>query len=388
MAAPPDQPRVVVVGAGTRFLSGLSHYTHQLAIALAGSARVSVVLMRQLIPTRLYPGRGRVGAGLADIRYPPAIPVYDGVDWYWFPSLLAALVRIARARPHVVVLQWWTAAVLHTYLVLALAARAVGARVVVEFHEVQDPSEERLAAARLWARLLARSVTGLADAFVVHSEYDREPLRERYGLGERPLAVIPHGPYAQYETDAGTHVHRPAPPGACNLLFFGIIRPYKGLEEAIRAFDALPDEVAERFWLTVVGETWERWTLPAELIASSRHRDRITFVNRYVSDPEASGYFSGADAVVLPYQRSSASGTLHVAMALGLPVITTRVGGLVEAAEGYGGAVLVEPGDLDGLTRAFHTVAAMRGQRFPDPHSWGRTNERYRALFRRLGAPA
>jgi glycosyltransferase involved in cell wall biosynthesis len=69
----------------------------------------------------------------------------------------------------------------------------------------------------------------------------------------------------------------------------------------------------------VVGETWEGWTLPGEQIARSPRRDRITFVNRYVSDEELDGYLRGADAVVLPYLRSSLSGPLHVAMGYGLP---------------------------------------------------------------------
>ena len=69
------------------------------------------------------------------------------------------------------------------------------------------------------------------------------------------------------------------------------------------------------YWLTVVGETWEGYTLPAERIAASRHGARITFVNRYVHDADPDAYLRGADAVMLPYRRSSLSGPLHVAMA-------------------------------------------------------------------------
>ena len=72
----------------------------------------------------------------------------------------------------------------------------------------------------------------------------------------------------------------------------------------VEAFSALGPE----YRLTIVGETWEGWTMPAELIAASPVADRIAFVNRYVADAEVDRYFAEADMVVLPYRRSSASG--------------------------------------------------------------------------------
>jgi glycosyltransferase involved in cell wall biosynthesis len=155
-----------------------------------------------------------------------------------------------------------------------------------------------------------------------------------------------------------------------NLLFFGLIRPYKGLADLVRVFNALPREEAERFWLTVVGETWEGCTEPAELIATSPHADRITFVNEYVPDEVVSAAFAHADVAVLPYRRSSSSGILHVAMSLGLPIVVTDVGGLPEAANGYDGAVFIPPRDPAMLREGIMKAAALVGQKFSDPRSW------------------
>jgi len=135
----------------------------------------------------------------------------------------------------------------------------------------------------------------------------------------------------------------------------------------------------------VVGETWEGWTLPEELIARSPHRARITFINRYVHDDEVGDFFAAADVVVLPYHRSSASGPLQIAMSTGLPVIVTAVGGLREAVSGYAGAITIPPKDPEALRAALPRAAALRGQRFADPHSWTRTVQRYDALFAQLG---
>ena len=64
----------MVVGSGTRFLSGISVYTLRLANALAASgARVSLLTMRQLLPTRFYPGRDRVGTSLTELQADPRV---------------------------------------------------------------------------------------------------------------------------------------------------------------------------------------------------------------------------------------------------------------------------------------------------------------------------
>lgn len=379
--------RVCLIGAGTHFTSGISSYTIRLANALALAHEVSVIPMRRLLPARLYPGRQRVGKHTVELTYAAGVRVFPGVDWFWLPSMLLALAFLARSRPEVVVFQWWTGTVLHSYLVLALFARLLGAKLVVEFHEVQDPGELGIALADAYVRRAAPWMMALAHGFVIHSEHDRAALAQRYRIGERAVRLIYHGPYDQYRLAEGRPPLREAPADCCNLLFFGLIRPYKGLEDLVRAFDALPEEQARRLWLTVAGETWEGWTLPAELIARSRYRDRITFINRYVSDAEVAALFAGADAAALPYRRSSGSGALHVALSHGLPVIVSAVGGLVEAVQGYEGAILVHPGDAEALQDALAQIADLRGRRWPDPHSWAQTAARYDALFADLGAP-
>jgi glycosyltransferase involved in cell wall biosynthesis len=357
--------RVCVVGSGWFFTSGISYYTCHLSGALAGRAAVSTILMRRLLPKALYPGRARVGRPLARLAYDERVDVIDGVDWYWGPGIVRVVRRLRRSRPDVLVLQWWTGTVAHTYLVLAVAARAMGTRVVVEFHEVQDTGEIRVPLASGYARRALALVLRRAHGFLVHSEHDRAELARVYDLAGRPVLVVPHGPFDHHRAQ-----RRPSPDGVCRLLFFGTIRPYKGLEYLIEAFDALSAEEAAGYRLTVVGETWEGWTRPLESIERSPHRERITVVNRYVSDDEATDHFAAADVVVLPYLRSSASGPLHIAMSNGLPVVVTAVGGLTEAVADYAGAVTVEPGDAAALTEALRKVRDSVGQTHVAPHSW------------------
>lgn len=374
---------VLVVGSGTHFISGVSHYTRYVAVALAERTPVSVILMRRLIPRALYPGRARVGDKLTDEDYPSHMPVFDGVDWYWIPSMLGALRFLRRNRPEVLLFQWWTSAVLHSYLVLALAARLQGARIIVELHEIDDTGEAQMGPVRFYVRRFGRWLMGMADAYLVHSEFDRVALGKRFGIGQRPVRVVQLGPFSHYAV-AESEPLREAPDHACNILFFGTIRPYKGLEDLVPAFESLASE-DDRCWLTVVGETWEDWTQPIELIEASKHRDRITLVNRYVSDAEASRWFAGADVVALPYRRSSASGPLHLTMDAGLPVVVTDVGGLGEATRGYGGAVLVPAADPDSLCEGLRKAIALRGRRFEDTSSWADNADAVLRLLDEIG---
>lgn len=369
--------RIALVGPGFHFLGGLSVYTCRLANALTEDHQVSVLLLHKLLPTRLYPGGHRAGRDLTSLRYRPEVQQIGKLNWYWGAELLRAIGFLRRERPEMLVLQWWTAAALHSYVALALAARRLGVPVVIEFHETQDPGEAEVPFMAAYCRRFIPRLLALASGALVHNAHDLALLRETYGaapIDRLAVEVVPHGPY-DHLTPEGTSAPG-ADPGdgeVTRLLFFGLIRPYKGLEDLIRAFDALTPSQAESFTLTVVGETWEGWDLPAELIAASPHRDRINFVNRYVSDTEASTFFARADAIVLPYRRGSASGPLQIAMSHGLHVVLYAVGGLVEAVKDYRGTVLVPPDDVDALQAAFVEVGGRRAERFEDPHSWSET---------------
>jgi glycosyltransferase involved in cell wall biosynthesis len=296
--------------------------------------------------------------------------------------MVGALCFLRRNRPKAVLFQWWTGAVLHSYVLLALAARLQGARIIIEIHEIQDTGEAGMAPARSYVRRFGRRLMGMADAYLVHSEFDRTALKQSFGVGGRPVRVVRHGPFSHYAVAESTPL-REAPEEICNILFFGTIRPYKGLEDLVQAFEWLVGE-NERCWLTVVGETWEDWTQPIELIEASKHRDKITLINHYVSDAEASRWFAGADVVSLPYRRSSASGPLHLTMDAGLPVVVTDVGGLSEATHGYDGAVLVPAADPDSLREGLRRAIAMRGQRFEDASSWANNADAVLELLEEL----
>jgi glycosyltransferase involved in cell wall biosynthesis len=345
-----------------------------------------VLLLRRLCPRFLYPGRARVGATEGVLSFPADVPVCNGLDWFWGLSALRAWRFYRRTRPAAVVLQWWTGTVLHSYLALAWLAKSCGARLVVEFHEVQDIGEAAVPLAAQYARTGMRLLLRSVDAVVVHSEADRQAVRRAYpraaGL---PVAVIPHGPYAQYaigEDPRGQAASssRGVADAPVRLLTFGVVRPYKGHTELAEAARLLVESGTD-VHVTVVGEVWQGYQEPLDRLAAVLPPDRLRVVDRYVADEEVSGFFAAADVVVLPYHRSSASGPLHIAMSCGLPVVTTAVGGLIEATAGYTGAVLVPPRDAVALARGIREALPLVGTRHLDPHSWSSTVDRFAGLL-------
>ncbi|MGH2865253.1 MAG: glycosyltransferase family 4 protein [Solirubrobacteraceae bacterium] len=393
---PTDRLKVCVVGSGTRFVSGISYYTYFLARALQVRYDVAVILMRHLIPTRWYPGRQRVGHDVMAYDIADEVPTFDGVDWWGLPSVPRALFFLRSQQPDVLILHWWSVSVLPWYLLLAWQARRRGSIVVVELHEDLDSGEARLPLIGRLARRGLKALCRQATALVVHSAWDRDRMSVSLGISAHQLRVIPHGPYPIFATAECDAADRQRPhslqdrseqPSSSRgrsqltVLYFGTIRPYKGLEHLVEAFEQIRRNSDFLWKLLVVGETWEGWTLPLELIESSSYRDDIELVNRYVTDHEAAGFFRRADIVALPYLRSSASGPLAITQAFGLPVVVSAVGGLVEATAAYTGGVLVPAGDPDELVRGLLAASELRGRKHASPVTWDAVAESYAELF-------
>ena len=371
----------LIVGPGDRFLSGISYYTALLTVALAERGDVAILLLRELCPRPLYPGRARVGR--TDGMLPlPKVSVFNGLDWFWGLSALRAWRFWRRTRPSVVILQWWTGTVLHSYLALAWLAKHTGAQLVIEFHEVQDVGEAGLPLVSRFTQAGMHLLLKRADAVVVHSEFDQRELHAMYPeLAGMPVEVILHGPYTHHvqHLDVGEKAEqlsvRPV-----RLLIFGVVRPYKGHADLAEALRLLKDSELD-LHVSVVGEVWQGYRKPLQEMATILPRDRLEIVDRYIADDEVPSFFAAADVVVLPYRRCSASGPLHIAMSWGLPVVTTAVGGLVEATAGYTGTVLVPPNDPTALAEGIRSALPLIGDRHTDPHSWRRSAERYAALL-------
>jgi glycosyltransferase involved in cell wall biosynthesis len=233
-----------------------------------------------------------------------------------------------------------------------------------------------------------RRLYDLADALVVHSEYGRRRLVEMRGLDPRKLHVVHHGAFEHLtrlpgEQPLGAELQQVSGPVA---LFFGLMRPYKGLDVLLEA------------WRGVSGA--ELWIVGRPLIDVKALRTLappgVRFVTRFVSDAELPAYFRRADVVVLPYSRTERfdqSGVLAISLAFAKPTIVTDVGGFSELA-GTGAAALVPAGDplalRETLTRVLddgaerERLARGAAAAAAGPYSWGEAARRTLVLYRDL----
>ena len=125
------------------------------------------------------------------------------------------------------------------------------------------------------------------------------------------------------------------------LLFFGLIREYKGLDILLEAFRALPED----YRLVIAGECYGPFERYQEIIDSLPGKDRVEVFQGYVRDSEVKNYFSEADLVVLPYRSATQSGISAIACHFGVPMLVTDVGGLREEVGVSGTGIVAERPD-------------------------------------------
>jgi len=123
-----------------------------------------------------------------------------------------------------------------------------------------------------------------------------------------------------------------------NILFFGLIREYKGLDILIDSFSMLNSN----YQLIIAGEPYGSFAGYLHQIDKSPNKSRIKLFTRYISDNEVPDFFSAADVCVLPYRSATQSGISAISYHFELPMITTDVGGLKESIEAQGTGIVVE----------------------------------------------
>lgn len=378
---------ICIVGPSKRFLSGISYYTIRLANAMSEKKDVSVICFRQLLPTFLFPGKSHVGKNISDLNFSPEIPVFDGMDYNNPLTWIRAYSFIKVQKPDVIILQWWTSSVAHMQLLLKIFAGLLHKpKIIIEFHEVVDPFEESILPIRLYSKITGKLLRKNLDAYITHSESDKQLVAERYSIAPEKIHVIPHGLYDQYgelldikEARRDLSIN-----DEFVLLSFGLIRKYKGTPYLIRAFEQLPSEVLEKSRLLIVGEIWEDRKELLDQIKASPSHDKITLVDEYVPDEKVNLYFSAADIVVLPYLRASQSGIAHIAMSFGKPVVVSEVGGLKESMAGYEGTFFVPPGDIESIRKAILNLLETRRYYEAPDQKWDKVINRYIELIQSI----
>jgi glycosyltransferase involved in cell wall biosynthesis len=239
----------------------------------------------------------------------------------------------------------------------------------------------------------AHRVFDAMDAVVTHSEHGAARLRDEVGLDPAKVRVTPHGAF-DYLTKLPEEKPLPAELEGAEgpvILSFGLLRPYKGIENLLEAYRRMAVAVPAPPELWIVGNP-RMDVAPLRQLAEEAP-GRVRFVTRFVEDAEIPSIFRRADLVVLPYLDAEHSGVLYTALAFGKPMVLSAVGGFPEVAE-TGASRLVPPGDVASLAAAIEELAGDEAARTElaaaatraaaGPFSWDEAARRTLDLYHEL----
>jgi glycosyltransferase involved in cell wall biosynthesis len=301
-------------------------------------------------------------------------------------GLLRTWRALRRGAPGVFHLQWAPFPMLDRMLVRALARR--GWRLVYTEHDPL-PVASRRARRRHHVELLR-----LVDAVIVHTVQQREEVEAAVPEVDGRLHVVAHGGRSSAipSTDHRAHcrerlgVERDRP----LILFIGLIKPYKGLDDLVAAMPAVVTRHPGAL-LLVAGEPLVPLAALERRIAALGLERHVTMRLGFVPSAEMPTYFAAADLLVAPYVSVGASGVLVMAQERGLPAVVTRVGGLPEFVEPDECGFVVparSPAALaDAICRAFDDRAALARmgerarRRIARDHAWPAVAERTLAIY-------
>lgn len=344
--------RVAIVGPVEPFRSGVSRHTTALARALArrSDTVVRVFSFSRQYPRRLFPGESDRAPdaqppGELDVRY--VIDSINPLSW------LAAARQLTAFDPQLVIAPAWT-----FFLAPCLSAILAhvhfwqGAPVVSVVHNAAD--HEQAAVKALFSNLQLRQ----ASVYVTHNQTLADGIREVVPNAKIELCVHPIFDYPP----AQGILHRRA---ELELLMFGLLRPYKGLDVLLEALARLPQRSV---MLSVVGESWQSLDEVRAQIARLKLEERVELVARHVTDAEAAEWFARADAVVLPYRSVTGSGVLPLAFHYGKPVVVSQLPAFLELIEQGKTGWSFPVGDAQALARLLEQTVTREAAGAMSPH--------------------
>jgi len=341
--------KVALLSCFYPFRGGLAQFNASLLAELGKSHDVKAFNFTRQYPDILFPGKTQLVSPDDAVEHVESEAVLDSVNPF---SWIKAARRIREWGPDVLILRYWMSFFAPS---LGYVARhmAPGCKVIAIMDNV-IPHEKHFFDAPL-TRYFLKGVDGCVT-LSKEVGHDLETLDPK-----KPRTVLPHPIYSHF----GKGMERAeamkllgVDGSRKTLLFFGLIRDYKGLDILLEAFDKLDDS----YQLVVAGEPYGSFDKYQAIIDGSAGKDRIHLFTRYIKDSEVSMFFSAADLVVLPYRSATQSGISGICCHFEVPMGVTDVGGLKETIGKTGIGLVAKENSPEG-------IASMISEFFSDPQA-------------------
>ncbi len=327
--------RVALIGPVYPYKGGISHYTGLLSRALSKRFTVRTISYSMQYPKLLLKReqkdyRNDSFAVEAEFLLNTANPF----------NIVKVARRINSWDPELVIIQWWHPYFAPCYRILLSVLKApalfICHNVFPHEHFVLD-------------RFLTKLVLKKGKYYILHSKMQIPELE-----GIVPGAAYTVNMHPTYEAFRFGEMPEKTPEEKV-LLFFGYVRPYKGLRYLLEALSELKDVK-----LIVAGDFGGTKEEYETLIAEKGLKERVEIHDGYMPDKDIEGYFARCDAVVLPYVSATGSGIAQLSFGFGKPIIATKAGSLPEVVLDGKTGVLCECADAGSLSEAIERFYRLR----------------------------
>ncbi len=314
--------KVIIIGPAHPLRGGIANFTESLAIAfLKNSFDTQIVSFSLQYPSFLFPGKTQLaeGKGPVNLKIRRLINSINPYTW------LKTARYVLNESPDIVVVQFWLPYMaLCLGSILHLVRRNRKTKIIAIMHNVR-PHEKRML-----DEGLIKYFVHTCHGFVCLSKSVLSELEEFTDNKNKIFAA--HPVYDIF----GDKIAKEEARRFLNLsdsdriiLFFGIIRPYKGLDLLLEAL-AKDELKALNIKLLVAGEFYENKQLYIQLIEKLGIQSNVILIDRFIPNEEVKYYFCAADLVVQPYKSATQSGVTQIAYNFERPMLVTNVGGLSE----------------------------------------------------------
>ena len=318
-----DTMKITILGPAHPYRGGLASIMEIMARTFQRRGdEVDIKTFTLQYPSLLFPGESQTVATPppADLRICRCVNTMNPLNWVRVGR------RIRRERPDFVLMKYWTPFMAPCFGTIARIARGNGhTKVLCQIDNV-EPHDHHLTD-KPFNRYYLHSV----DGFVYMSEQVHSELR---AYSDAPALFSPHPLFENF----GERVERSEAcvrlgldPANRYVLFFGLIRDYKGLDLLLDAWAQLRRAGrTEGRRLIVAGEFYTAREPYLNRIADNGLQDEVLLHDRFIPDDDVKYYFSAADFVVQPYKTATQSGVTQIAYQFCVPMVVTKVGGLAE----------------------------------------------------------
>lgn len=330
-----DSKRIIILGTAHPFRGGLASYNERLAVEFQNQGHEVVIYTFTIqYPSFLFPGKTQFSeepapVGLKILRKVNAINPFN---WIKIGN------EIKKSNPDILIFKYWLPFMGPCFGTIARRVKKNKHTKIITILDNVIPHESRVGD-KSFTKYFLKPV----DAFIAMSKSVEVDLKKFDTT--KPCSFNPHPLFDNF----GESISKNKAKEILGLdlqkkyiLFFGIIRDYKGLDLLLQAFKNIADK-DESINLLVAGEYYSNEEKYKTLIDTLHIQSRVKVVNQFINDSEVKNYFCAADIIAQPYKHATQSGVTQIAYHFEIPMLVTNVGGLPEMIPNEIVGYVVEP---------------------------------------------